>query len=197
VTTRVVVPRDVDAEPEEALARIHDTLAELRRRFGRWPHRRCHVSLVQAGGMEHAGAFFSSSHDLRHELSHGYFGRWVLPFDGPSGWLDEAIAQWFQLAPEPLPPSTVLRPTDMGVQVPWRRGNGPGAYTDGVRLLCVLDGALRARGEGLDTLLRALLVTFGGRHISTAQFEAVVARLLPEDRGWLESTFRRALHAGA
>jgi predicted metalloprotease with PDZ domain len=85
----------------------------------------------------------------------------------------------------------------MGVQVPWRRGNGPGAYTDGVRLLCVLDGALRARGEGLDTLLRALLVTFGGRHISTAQFEAVVARLLPEDRGWLESTFRRALHAGA
>jgi hypothetical protein len=70
-------------------------MAELETDYGEYSH----PSLVvyakgSGGGMEYAGATESSLVSLDHELFHSYFGRSVMPANGNSGCLDEALASW-------------------------------------------------------------------------------------------------------
>ena len=72
-------------------------LAELESDFGAYPH--SSVIIFARGGwpfpMEYAGAATTTFGALRHELNHSYFARSVIPANGDAGWIDEAIAIWW------------------------------------------------------------------------------------------------------
>lgn len=70
-------------------------IAELENDYGPWPHPRVLVYAHDiSGGMEYPGATMSSLISIGHELQHSYFAKGILPKNGNSGWMDEAIASW-------------------------------------------------------------------------------------------------------
>lgn len=72
------------------------TLKELENDYGAWPHPKLIIygTLMPRGGMEYVGSTETSYVSLAHELLHSYFAKGVMPTNGNSGWLDEAIASW-------------------------------------------------------------------------------------------------------
>ncbi len=72
-------------------------LNKLEQKFGPWPHPTLTIFAKNSlrGGMEYAGAVESSHSALEHELLHNYFGRSIMPMNGSAGWIDEAIASWY------------------------------------------------------------------------------------------------------
>jgi len=74
---------------------IKSTMEEFESTYGPWPHPSLLVHAVGMGGMEHSGAVYSDFGHLKHEILHSYFGRGVLPGTGEAGWIDEAIATWY------------------------------------------------------------------------------------------------------
>lgn len=75
--------------------RAWSVLKELEADYGPWPHPEVLIYGNNIkGGMEYPGATATSLVSLGHELQHGYFAKGVLPANGNSGWLDEAIASW-------------------------------------------------------------------------------------------------------
>lgn len=71
-------------------------LKELEKDYGAWPHLQLilYANGKMRGGMEYSGAAVSGWFALGHELQHGYFARSVMPANGNSGWIDEAVASW-------------------------------------------------------------------------------------------------------
>lgn len=68
---------------------------EMEANIGLWPHPQLLIQIYEgSGGMEYHGATISGIEDLRHELIHSYFARGVMPMDGKSSWIDEAITEW-------------------------------------------------------------------------------------------------------
>lgn len=71
-------------------------LAELENDYGPFPHDKIIIygmSLAK-GGMEYAGSTVTGLLSLGHELFHSYNARGILPANGNSGWMDEAMARW-------------------------------------------------------------------------------------------------------
>jgi hypothetical protein len=67
---------------------------ELEADYGAWPHPSLIIYNAGSGGMEYCGATITDFRALGHELFHSYFARGVMPANGNSGWLDEALASW-------------------------------------------------------------------------------------------------------
>jgi hypothetical protein len=44
--------------------------------------------------MEYCGATMTDPGALGHELTHSWFARGVMPANGNTGWIDEAVASW-------------------------------------------------------------------------------------------------------
>lgn len=76
--------------------RVRKYLRELERDYGAWPHPELIVYAdgKVKGGMEYHGALKTGWFALGHELQHNYFARAVMPANGNTGWLDEAVASW-------------------------------------------------------------------------------------------------------
>ena len=65
--------------------------------FGPFPYQKLVVFARKERdiAMEYAGATVTYFRALPHELNHSYFARSIIPVNGDSGWIDEAIAEWW------------------------------------------------------------------------------------------------------
>jgi len=143
-------------------------LNELESKFGNWPHPSLTIYNAGMGGMEYSGATITSTSALGHELTHSYFARGVMPVDGNSGWMDEAIASWrddgYQSVSSPN-----FSKTSMAAHSEYRRYTDRNAYTKGANFMAYLNNKLESQG-GLTSFLNELHTNFTHTSITTHDF---------------------------
>lgn len=124
------------------------------------------------GGMEYCGATETEVSALAHEINHSWFARGVMPADGNSGWIDEAISMWigtnFYRAvhrPEGDPVKLINRTV-------YYRETNRAAYSDGLAFLEELDFDLVRSGfqEGLRAVLKSLYQNYTLQRITNQTF---------------------------
>lgn len=167
----IYIPRD-EADPVGKLDRLEANtvkfLNELEGDYGPFPHQSITIyNNGPSGGMEYSGATITSESALAHELFHSYFARGVMPADGNSGWLDEALARWRDRGYSRI--STLEGSTKMANQGTYARLTDRAAYTFGERFMSYLDGKLKDAG-GLKPFLRHLVKTKSFDPITTEDF---------------------------
>ena len=145
-----------------------EVLNELESNFGNWPHPSLTIYNAGMGGMEYSGATITSTSALGHELTHSYFARGVMPVDGNSGWMDEAIASWrddgYQSVSSPN-----FSKTSMAAHSQYRRYTDRNAYTKGANFMAYLNNKLESQG-GLTSFLNELHTNFTHTNITTHDF---------------------------
>lgn len=145
-------------------------LAELENTFGPTAHPRFVIYLAGSGGMEHCGATMTSLSALGHELTHSWFARGVMPQDGNSGWIDEAIASWRDDGYPRANGSPNRSAVNMGGFSVYRRHTSMDAYTLGAQLISEFDYLLRDQG-GMKTVLKQMYDQAKRTTISNAFFQ--------------------------
>jgi hypothetical protein len=136
---------------ERLKARAQEVFAELERDYGAWPHAQLIIYNAGMGGMEYCGATMTDSGAVGHEMFHSYFARGMMPANGNSGWLDEALASWRDNS---YPRSTSLGGSSgMSSHPYYTRITDQDAYTFGARFMSYLDGKLADKG-GLKPFMR-------------------------------------------
>ncbi len=136
---------------ERLKARSAEIFAELERDYGAWPHAQLIVYNAGMGGMEYCGATMTDSGALGHEMFHSYFARGMMPANGNSGWLDEALASWRDNG---YPRATSLSGTSgMSSHAYYTRTTDMAAYSFGARFMSYMDGKLAEKG-GLKPFMR-------------------------------------------
>jgi len=148
-------------------------LSELEGRHGAFPHQQVTVFAVRGtSGMEYSGATWTGIGPLEHELNHSYFARNIVPADGDSGWIDEAIASWGDRGNfSSVDPPT--RTDNMGNRSPYRRRTHYSAYTQGRDFLAYLDFRCRSVG-GMTAVLNEYIALKGRKSITSAKFQKLV-----------------------
>lgn len=143
-------------------------LKELESKFGAWSHPSLVVYIAGQGGMEHCGATMTSLSALGHEITHSYFARGVMPIDGNSGWMDEAIASWrdggYQTTSKPN-----FSSTSMAAHSQYQRTTDRKAYTQGANFMAYLNHSLSNVG-GLEKFLNGLHTKYTHTSINTEKF---------------------------
>ncbi len=130
------------------------TLDELEADYGPFPHPSVTILNAGSGGMEYQGATMTDYGALDHELIHSYFARGVMPANGNSGWMDEAIASWRD---NRYPSYTSMNGSSrMSSHAYCTRTTDTDAYTFGARFMAYLDGKFAAQG-GLKKYLRHMV----------------------------------------
>lgn len=131
--------------------RAAEIFAELEGDYGAWPHAQLIIYNAGMGGMEYHGATMTDSGALGHELFHSYFARGVMPANGNSGWLDEALASWRDSG---YPRTTSFSGTSgMSSHPYYKRTTDMAAYSFGARFMAYMDGKLAEKG-GLKPFMR-------------------------------------------
>jgi hypothetical protein len=144
-------------------------LDELEAKLGAWSHPTLTIYIAGQGGMEYSGATITSSSALGHELTHSYFARGVMPVDGNSGWMDEAIASWRDKGyKETKKPS--FSSTSMSAHSQYRRSTDRKAYSQGANFMAYLNHELKAVG-GLITFLKDMHTKYTHSNITTLTFK--------------------------
>jgi hypothetical protein len=171
ITVYAQKAEDVDA----AIARLPSLFAELESTFGPYLHASFTARIDGiGGGMEYSGATETGLGALSHELCHSWFGRGVLPADGRSGWMDEAICTWRDFSYR-LPGGEGLRsPTNLADYSIWYQEAPTLFHFDGAQLMSDLH-ALTADAGGLLPVLRAFYADWRGKPITTEQFLSYLA----------------------
>jgi hypothetical protein len=146
-----------------------NTLNELEKKLGAWSHPSFTAYIAGNGGMEHSGATITSNRALAHEITHSYFARGVMPIDGNSGWMDEAIASWrddgYQSTSSPN-----FNSTTMSGHSEYKRSTDRKAYTQGANFMAYLNFELKSHG-GLITFLKHMYTKFSHKNINTNIFK--------------------------
>lgn len=127
---------------------------ELESDYGPFPHPSVTVLQAGSGGMEYCGATMTDFSALGHELFHSYFARGVMPANGNSGWLDEALASWRDDGYQTL--ETLSGSTGMSSHPYYTRTTDTAAYSFGERFMSYLDGKTKAKG-GLKPFMRYMV----------------------------------------
>lgn len=127
---------------------------ELEGDYGAWPHPVLVVYNAGSGGMEYCGATMTSASALGHEMFHSYFARGVMPANGNSGWLDEALASWRDDGYQTL--GTLSGSSGMSSHPYYTRTTDYSAYSFGERFMSYMDGKLKAKG-GLKPFMRHMV----------------------------------------
>ena len=91
---------------------------------------------------------------LGHELFHSYFARGVMPANGNSGWLDEALASWRDEGYQTL--SDLSGSSMMSAHPYYTRTTDRAAYSFGERFMRLMDGKLASKG-GLKPFMRYMI----------------------------------------
>lgn len=165
---------------DEALPKVRQVLAELEEAYGAFPHRSLTLYLTRESlgpgvvGMEYAGAAMTDTGAVAHELFHSWFARGVMPQDGDSGWMDEAIATWRDVGYVHYLRSLRKRAQLAGFS-PYRVDTPSDAYGPGLDLLNCLDRKLQPKG-GLRPALRDWFAERKLKVASTADFEAFLEK---------------------
>ncbi len=129
------------------------TLGELEKDYGPWPHKKIIIyGGGYGGGMEYCGATETDLNSLGHELTHSYFARGVMPAQGNSGWIDEAMASWRDGGYQQYSQDNLTATRMAGHSVYQRQTDGA-AYSSGMRFLGHLDQKFSAQG-GLKKFMR-------------------------------------------
>ena len=121
------------------------------------------------GGMEHAGATATSFKALDHEMLHSYFAKGVMPANGNSGWIDEAIASWRDKGYQSNP-TTGFTGSNLGAHSVYKRNTDDRAYGLGAAFMSYLDYKLHNSG-GLKAFLRGYFQTYKHQVITTEHFK--------------------------
>lgn len=144
-------------------------LGALEARFGPWGHPGLTVYIAGMGGMEHSGATITSLYALGHELAHSYFARGVMPVDGNSGWIDEAIASWgddgYDSRGRPY-----YRSAKMSGFSQYKRITDRKAYSEGASFMEYLNHRLAELG-GLSAFLSKLYSNYLHKNLTTEIFQ--------------------------
>jgi hypothetical protein len=146
-------------------------LKELEADYGPWFHPGlvAYGTIKGTGGMEHSGATATSFGALDHEMLHSYFAKGVMPANGDSGWIDEAIASWRDKGYQ-RNPSTGFTGSNLGAHSPYKRNTDDRAYALGAAFMSYLDFRLQDRG-GLKAFLRGYVQTYKHQVITTEHFK--------------------------
>lgn len=155
----VYINPDPDVDHEEKMNRIIGNtlkiMAELENDYGPFPHETLTIYVnAPSGGMEYSGATITSESALGHELFHSYFARAVLPADGNSGWIDEAMARWRDYGYQSV--ASLDGTSILAAHGPYTRATDRQAYSFGERFLALQNFKL---GGKLKSFMRHLVET--------------------------------------
>ncbi|RZA07288.1 MAG: hypothetical protein EOP11_08140 [Proteobacteria bacterium] len=149
----ITVYSATQAKVDEAVRQLPGLFDELETTYGPYTHNKFVAYISGAGGMEHAGATITGIDSLDHELLHSWFARGVVPADGRSGWIDEAIASWRDYGYRRSGSLLARKPTNLGRFSAFHRFTPRNCYTDGRAFLAELDAFVADQG-GLKPLLK-------------------------------------------
>ena len=146
-------------------------MRELEEDYGPWAHPSlvAYGTVVGTGGMEHSGATATSFGALDHEMLHSYFAKGIMPANGNSGWIDEAIASWRDKGYQ-RNPTTGFEGSNLGGQSVYKRNTDKRAYALGAAFMAYLDFRLQDRG-GLKAFLKGYFQTYKHQVITTQHFK--------------------------
>lgn len=146
-------------------------MKELEGDYGAWAHPSlvAYGTMKGTGGMEHSGATATSFGALDHEMLHSYFAKGVMPANGNSGWIDEAIASWrdkgYQRNPTPG-----FTGSGLGRHSVYQRHTDNRAYGLGSAFMAYLDYRLQDMG-GLKAFLKGYFQTYKHQVVTTEHFK--------------------------
>lgn len=146
-------------------------LKELEADYGPWAHPGllAYGTFPGMGGMEHAGATATSLAALDHEMLHSYFAKGVMPANGNTGWIDEAIAAWRDNG-YPRNPTPGFEGSDLGAHSPYQRHTDDRAYGLGSAFMAYIDYRLQDMG-GLKAFLRGYFQAYKHTVVTTEHFK--------------------------
>ncbi len=151
-----------------AKSKALNTLKELERDYGAFPHQSITIYLAGSGGMEYCGATMSDIGALDHELTHSYFARGMLPANGNAGWMDEAIASWRDDGYKNLSEEK-LYTTIMAGHPVYTRKTDTDAYDSGARFMAYLNHLVAKKG-GFKQFLKHIIDTRLFQPLTTEDF---------------------------
>lgn len=164
--------------------RVQSVLTELESDYGPFPHAKVIVYGAGSGGMEYSGATMTSLSAVGHELFHSYNARAVMPAQGNSGWIDEAMSSWRDRGYRRTksPGGT----TKMAGHSVWNRMTDDDAYSKGAAFLEWIAGKMETRGQDLKKFIRGY---FEGHFFTTVTTETLRASMETFSGLDLESDF--------
>lgn len=146
-------------------------MEELEADYGAWGHPRflAYGTLPGTGGMEHSGATATSLAALDHEMLHSYFAKGVMPANGNSGWIDEAIASWRDYGYQRLV-TPGFESSGIAKHSVYNRQTDSRSYALGREFMGYLDYRLQNVG-GLKAFLRAYFAAYNHQVVTTEHFK--------------------------
>ncbi len=145
-------------------------LAELETDYGAFPHPKLVIYGAGMGGMEYSGATMTSLSALGHELMHSYNARGVMPAQGNSGWIDEAMSSWRDADyPARTTPGGTTR---MAGHSKWTRMTDDDAYSKGAAFLAWIAGRMQTEGKSLKLFFREYFAKYMFKTTTTESFRA-------------------------
>ncbi len=159
------------SHPRKFKLETEKVLKELEADYGPWAHPSfvAYETLPGTGGMEHAGATQTSFAALDHEMLHSYFAKGVMPANGNSGWIDEAIASWRDKGYQRKPLPDFVS-SNLGAHSPYQRNTDKRAYALGAEFMAYLDYRLQDIG-GLKAFLKGYFQAYKHTVITTEHFK--------------------------
>lgn len=151
-----ILPVDIytSVEIDQFIPLTRTLLAELENDYGPFPHDKVLIygnSLLK-GGMEYSGATATGLLSLGHELFHSYNARGVMPANGNSGWMDEAMSRWRDNN-YPLAKELTFESTQLAAHSVWQRNTDRMAYTEGSAFLSLIAYKMNEKGFNLKEVL--------------------------------------------
>jgi hypothetical protein len=189
VTVYALSAEDADV----AIANLPGFFSDLESTYGPYLHASFTARLDRSGGMEYAGATVTGLGALSHELCHSWFGRGVLPADGRSGWIDEAICTWRDFGYSRSLFTGPRDPTNFATYSIWYQESPGDFHYDGSLLLSDID-LLMADSGGLRPVLRSFYSDWRGKPITTEQF---LTYLATRTGLALDTMFERNVYGGS
>lgn len=156
---------------EDLKRRVTKIFNELESDYGAFPHPAITVYLAGSGGMEYSGATMTSSSALEHEFYHSYYARAVIPSDGNSGWIDEALASWRDNGYQTQ--NSLSGSTRMAALGEYNRVTDRQAYGFGAKFMAYLDGKTKSKG-GLKPFLKDTVEKKAFDPLNVAEFIALM-----------------------
>jgi len=147
-------PSSLGSSLDSLADKVKKVISELEGDYGPFPHPSILIYKAGSGGMEYCGATMTDSGSVEHELFHSYFARGVMPANGNSGWLDEALASWRDNGYPSL--STLSGSSAMSSHPRYTRITDQAAYSFGARFMAYLDEKTKKDG-GLKPFLKFMV----------------------------------------
>lgn len=153
-----------------AVAVLPSLFKELEADYGPYPHDKFLAYMNdRSGGMEYVGATITSVASIDHELLHSWFARSVIPADGRSGWIDEAMASWRDYGYTRASSTLNRTATNLSNYSPFRKTTPSNSYVDGRGLFAELDREFATMG-GLKSVMKDLHATYKHKVITNEEF---------------------------